>query len=149
MTGQWRSDVQGTVELESRKVAFNGSCLCGAVRFSGRELREVVYCHCAQCRRFHGHTAAYSATDKDQIKITRDETLRWYESSPRARRGFCAVCGSSLFWDPVGKPYICIAAGAIDDCGALRAARHVYVADKCRYYDISDDLPQFQYSMHG
>ena len=135
--------------LKTRQMEFRGSCLCGAVRFSGSQLRELVYCHCRQCRRFHGHTAAYSATAEDQLKITCEEKLCWYASSPRAHRGFCAVCGSSLFWKPLDKTYLCIAAGAIDDGSALRAARHVYVADKASYYDINDDLPQFQHSMHG
>lgn len=136
-------------KLEMRPIAFSGGCLCGSVRFSGTGLRDIVYCHCRQCRAFHGNAAAYTATVQRALTFSLDASLSWYDSSPGARRGFCANCGSSLFWKPAGKAYLCIAAGAIDDAGALRAARHVFVAEKADYYSIDDDLPQFEGSMHG
>ena len=44
---------------EEREV--EGGCLYGRVRLAARGLREVVYCHCSQCRRQTGHV--YAATD--------------------------------------------------------------------------------------
>ena len=39
-----------------------GGCLCGAVRYRvAGPLRDVVACHCAQCRRSSGHFAAATA----------------------------------------------------------------------------------------
>ncbi len=35
--------------------------MCGAVRYAlSGPLRGVVSCHCSQCRRTHGHYAAYT-----------------------------------------------------------------------------------------
>ena len=39
-----------------------GRCLCGAVAYEVRgPLRDVLICHCEECRRWHGHMAACTA----------------------------------------------------------------------------------------
>ena len=140
--------MENTAELEFRPIEFDGSCLCGAVRFNGRGLRDVVYCHCRQCRAGHGATAAYTATESSELTLTEQDTLHWYRSSAGVRREFCARCGSNLFWERLEGRTISIAAGAIHETTKLHAARHIYVADKAPYDEISDDLPQFEASMY-
>ena len=67
-----------------------GSCLCGAVRYEVRgPLRDVVDCHCAMCRKTHGHFGAYTAAAKGALAMIETRGLKWYQSSPAARRGFC------------------------------------------------------------
>jgi hypothetical protein len=140
--------MEKTQPLKTRYGAFHGGCLCGKVRFSTSALRDLVYCHCSQCRRSHGNFAAYSATDSTLCKFSVTEGLRWYQSSPVVRRGFCERCGSSLFWQSRDSRTLCIAAGAIDDGSVLQASRHIYVADKSSYYTIDDGLAQFESSMN-
>ena len=120
-----------------------GGCLCGAVRYriAGR-LREVMNCHCSQCRRTHGHFAAYAAVRSDRLELTEEHGLAWYESSPKAARGFCRSCGASLFWRPGDLDYVAVAAGTLDAPTGLKTVAHIHVADKGDYYEISDDLPQ-------
>ncbi len=130
-------------------VAFSGGCLCRGVRFRGTGLREIVYCHCSQCRRGHGAAAAYAATARASLCFDALATLRWYEASTRARRGFCGHCGCSLLWDAFGAPDVCIAAAAIDDDSALRAARHVYCADRAPWEAIGTGLACFDGSMQA
>jgi hypothetical protein len=121
----------------------SGGCLCGEVRYevSGR-LRPIVACHCGQCRRMTGHYLAATAARLRNFRLLADATLRWFEASPRARRGFCATCGSTLFWQPHGRDYISIAAGSLDATGALATACHIHVADKGTYYQIEPGVPQ-------
>ena len=77
----------------------NASCLCSGVRFKIRgELRPVIYCHCSQCLKTHGHFAAYTSAVKEQIEWQNQETLCWFDFSEKARRGFCGKCGASLFY---------------------------------------------------
>jgi hypothetical protein len=76
--------------------------------------------------------------------------LRWIDS-PRsdagARRGFCAQCGSSLFWDPPRRDTISIAAGTLDDASGLRVAGHWFTSQAGDYYEIPDDgLPHHSFS---
>lgn len=116
-----------------------GSCLCGAVAYEvDGELREVVGCHCTQCRKTTGHFMAATAAKHDDFRITRKEGLAWYRSSDQARRGFCNVCGSTLFWQGDGRDYIAIAAGTLDGPTGIRIKGHIFCADKGDYYEISD-----------
>lgn len=71
-----------------------GSCLCGGVAYSlSGELRNSVACHCVQCRKTSGHYVSATQVTPDQLEITRDDTLVWYQSSPKAQRGFAAAAG--------------------------------------------------------
>lgn len=116
----------------------SGSCLCGAVTYTAQgDLRPVIACHCLQCRKTSGHFVAATSCKRDQIVIEGDVT--WYQSSDTARRGFCATCGSSLFWDGPGEN-LSIMAGTLDGDVDLRIEGHIYCADKGSYYDILDDV---------
>jgi hypothetical protein len=88
-------------------------------RVAGR-LQPVVDCHRAQCRRTHGHVAAYTGAARAALELVEDGGLRRYGSSPGVRRGFCGTCGASVFWERFGGAGVGIAAGS--DEGALDGA---------------------------
>jgi hypothetical protein len=116
-----------------------GSCLCGAVRYEVRgPLRSVIGCHCTQCRKQTGHYMAATAAKHEHFKIIKDEGLRWYHSSDTAERGFCRVCGSTMFWQGKGRDYVAIAAGSVDGETGLSVAGHIFCGDKGDYYEIKD-----------
>jgi hypothetical protein len=120
-----------------------GGCLCGEVKYEvSGQLREVNYCHCEQCRKTSGHFVAATACDLESLAIISDASLRWYQSSSTAARGFCANCGASVFWRPEHGRYICIMAGTLDAPTGLTAKQHIFLADASDYYTINDGLPQ-------
>src|SRR5690348_1840625 len=120
-----------------------GSCQCGAVRFQvACALPGPDACHCTQCRKQSGHVFVSTDVPRAAVTIHGAERVTWYHSSAKVRRGFCATCGASLFWDPIEKDWIGIAMGAFDAPTNTRLRIHVHVADKGDYYDITDDLPQ-------
>jgi len=124
-----------------------GRCLCGAVQFEIHgPLRDVLLCHCVECRRWSGHVFAATLAQKDDLVLLASEALRWIaspESESDARRGFCAECGSSLFWDAPARETISIAAGSLDEPTGLRTIGHVYVSQVGDYYTLPDDgLPR-------
>jgi hypothetical protein len=127
----------------STSVTRTGGCLCGAVRYAlAGPLRQVVFCHCTQCRRSTGHFMAATAARHRDFRLLSDAELRWYQSSDAARRGFCGRCGSTLFWQANGRDYISIAAGTLDGVTGLTSACHIHVADKGDYYSLDDGVPQ-------
>ena len=120
-----------------------GSCLCGAVRYTtDGPLSDVVACHCSQCRKQTGHYFASTNVADDNLAISGAEHLEWYRATPEARRAFCRTCGSTLFWKHDNDPFTAILAGSLDGKTGLALKKHIFCADKGDYYDIDDGLPQ-------
>ncbi|KAB7644930.1 GFA family protein [Polymorphobacter fuscus] len=120
-----------------------GSCLCGAVRFTvAGELAPPDACHCSQCRKQTGHYWASTDVPRAALTVEGADNVTWYQSSEKVHRGFCATCGSVLFWDPPARDSIAIAMGAFDGPTGTQLHMHIFVADKGDYYDIGDGLPQ-------
>lgn len=120
-----------------------GSCLCGAVTFSvSGALAQPDACHCGQCRKQSGHYWASTDVPRAALTIAGEARLTWFQSSEKVRRGFCATCGSVLFWDPPARARIAVAMGAFDAPTGTYLHMHIFVADKGDYYDIADGLPQ-------
>jgi len=120
-----------------------GRCLCGAVEYEVEgPLRPVVYCHCRMCRRTSGHFVAATACAVATLRIKSAKGLRWYASSAEAERGFCAVCGSNLFWRPASGTHVSIMAGTLDTTAGLDSAAHIFVGAKGDYYELNDELPK-------
>lgn len=125
------------------RIRATGGCLCGAVRFElDGALRDVMLCHCAMCRRWHGHVGAYTACAKTALRITEARGLRWYGSSHIARRGFCGECGSSLFWEAAGRDTVSIAAGGLDPPTGLATTLQIHVRGAGDYYVIDGRIPE-------
>ncbi|MEX0350897.1 MAG: GFA family protein [Paracoccaceae bacterium] len=122
---------------------YKGSCLCGQVAFTiDGALTPPSACHCSQCRKQSGHHWSSTETHQDNLSFTASDTLGWFRASETARRGFCKHCGSFLFWQHLDEDTISISMGAFDTPTGLTLNRHIFVADKGDYYDITDDLPQ-------
>ncbi len=122
---------------------LKGSCLCGDIEFTVTSApKGASVCHCGQCRKQSGHVWASTSTHQDNLSFTASDTLRWFRASDIARRGFCSACGSFLFWQHNDEDTISISMGALSEPTGLHLARHIFVADKGDYYDITDDLPQ-------
>lgn len=127
----------------TRQKQLTASCECGGVSFVVvGQPRAVVNCHCSQCLKTHGHIAAYTNAEEQDLKFLSDRTLTWYRSSNSAQRGFCNACGASIFWKRDDASDISIAAGMVDRPSGLATAGHIFVDSKGDYYEIGDELPK-------
>lgn len=124
-------------------VRATGGCLCGGIRYVVRgPLRDVLICHCADCRRWHGHACAMTSASRGDVIISPVESVRWFTvvgGGPRPRRGFCPTCGASLFWDAPERSTLGITAGTLDPPTGLRTVAHVYVSQAADYELLVDD----------
>lgn len=131
---------------------LTGGCLCGGVQYRIQgPRRNIINCHCENCRRTHGHIAAYTLVKKTDLIMLAQQSLSWYhDKSPNTYRGFCRKCGASLFWDPRdASEKMAIAAGSLDSTEGLKTIGHIYVAEAGDYYEIVDGLPEYSHSSHG
>lgn len=120
-----------------------GSCLCGAVHVTVHSaLPEPNACHCKACRKQTGHYGASVDLPEAAIEIDGKEYVRWYRSSEKVRRGFCSICGSTLFWDPIHHDWTAVAMGVFDGATDTELSMHIFVSEKGDYYKIADGLPQ-------
>jgi hypothetical protein len=95
---------------------FSGGCQCGAIRFHATVLRENPHvCYCRMCQKATGNLFA-------ALVGVRHEHLTWthgkpaeFDSSDLAARGFCANCGTSLYYRSFGGPHVSMSIGAFDE----------------------------------
>lgn len=124
-----------------------GQCLCGDIRFEyDGPLGPISLCHCSQCRRAHG--SAFSASAPVQKVrfgfISGEELVTEYESRPGKYRAFCSRCGSQLYSRVDAIPGILrLRVGALDGPVGQTAAQHVFVGSKSDWFEITDELPQY------
>ena len=126
-------------------MAISGGCLCGKVRYevSGR-LFDASHCHCSMCRRHHGAIfATYADFDPDEFKWCLGEDLvKIYETPSGEGWCFCSECGSSLAGTTKGRVYS-ITLGTVEGDPGIKPESHIFVGSKAQWYEIVDDLPQF------
>lgn len=114
--------------LASRPMKLEGSCHCGAVRFSVESAEPVPFmrCYCSICRKTAGGGgfAINLGGDFATLKVTGRRHLRRYQAridenghsrTSSAQRHFCGRCGSALWlYDPTWPDLVHPHASAID-----------------------------------
>lgn len=122
---------------------LKGTCGCGAVQFQVQgPMSGVVWCHCSKCQRFHGGPGPYTSVARGALSFQKREGLAWWDASPTVQRGFCKVCGASLFFSDSNEARVSIAAGALVSPTGLESKLHIFVGSKPDWYEVKDGLPQ-------
>lgn len=121
-----------------------GQCLCGVVKFEiVPPTKGSAHCHCSYCRRAHGAPLVTWLTMLDnQFKfINGEEKVNWYQSSEQSSRGFCVVCGSTLFFRSTQAPgEIHVAMANLTDDADRQPAVHVFTDQSVPWLSINDNL---------
>jgi len=104
---------------------LEGSCHCGAVRFSVESHQPVPFmrCYCSICRKTAG-TGGFAinlGADNATLQVQGREHLSVYQArrddgqTSTGHRHFCRHCGTALWlWDPTWPELVHPHAGAID-----------------------------------
>jgi hypothetical protein len=125
---------------------LEGGCLCGALRFAVKdETIWCAHCHCHMCQKAHGAGyVTWVGVANERFSITRgDVNLKWFDSSAGAQRGFCGICGSSVFFRSSrwpGEMHITLANfdGPID----RQPQGHVNYASHVEWMPVDESLPK-------
>jgi len=80
------------------KIKNQASCLCGRVKIEVINLNpKFTVCHCDTCRKWGGGPF-FAVQCGTEVEIQGAEHITEYNSSAWATRGFCAACGTHLFY---------------------------------------------------
>lgn len=140
--------VPGTIVAMCGGAAFEGGCLCGAIRYraTAAPTRGVI-CHCSMCRRHSGAPAlAFVHFPAHAFTWLNGEPTR-FRSSQFAERGFCAKCGSTLsMHEEVLPDRVQVCVGTLDEPDRVHIDDHVWTREQIAWFRIADDLPRFEKS---
>ena len=132
---------------------YTGRCLCGMVRYEAMPpTLFFAHCHCRWCRAAHGAAfVSWVGIGADRFRVVAGEPeLRWYQSTAHSRRGFCARCGTTLFFASTlcpGEVHVTRAslAGGIDREPQL----HCFFDQHVDWAEPGDDLPRHDSNSPG
>lgn len=113
---------------------LHGSCLCGGVRYrAALPVFHASHCYCTMCQKQHGAAAgSYANVGSAGFVVEQGaELVTEYASSDSGRRGFCRVCGSTLFWRSTESPErIAITLGTLEPAYDGPVQRELFVENK-------------------
>lgn len=126
-----------------------GGCACGAIRFTlTAPFLTTGACHCTACQRASGGGPNYVAlVPRAALTVTRGMPkvhVSHGDSGGLVGRAFCADCGTPLWSDPDGQPFLTLKIGALDDASGYAPAVHVYTGSAPAWHPIDDGLPRFE-----
>lgn len=122
---------------------MTGGCMCGKIRYAAEiENGDAYLCHCRMCQRASGNVSLAMKNVK-KANVSWERVPDYYVSSPIARRGFCASCGTSLtfeYFEATDK--IDLIVGTFDDPGRFRPTAHFGAESIHRAWLDTSGLPE-------
>ena len=124
---------------------MSGGCACGRVRYKASvEPQEAYLCHCRMCQRSTGSVSIAFVNAKLDAMSWESEP-DWYESSPIARRPFCAQCGTSLgFQFREGSDKMDLTVASFDDPSPFKPKHNFGVESLHRAWINTEGLPEYR-----
>lgn len=108
-----------------RKPVLTGGCQCGAVRYAlYADPEQAGLCYCRMCQKaVGGPFKAWANVRMANFAWTRGAPSV-FRSSSAAERGFCAQCGTPLYFNYVRRTdAISVTVGSLDTPGAVWLSR--------------------------
>lgn len=123
----------------SEQIEAKGQCLCGSVKLSAKSVsKNAGVCHCSMCRQWTG--GPLLAVDcGTEVEFEGAEAISTYASSEWAERGFCAKCGSNLFYKIKQTGQYIVPAGVLNIESELTLDHQIFIDEKPSYYCFSNE----------
>ena len=123
---------------------YEGSCFCGAVRFTVTGAPAAMgYCHCESCRHWSaGPVNAFSLWKPEAVKVTQGaEHIGTYHKTENSYRKWCQKCGGHIFSEHPGMGLTDVYAAVIPKF-PHQPALHVNYGEKT--LSVRDGLPKLK-----
>ena len=121
-----------------------GGCMCGAKRYVATTADDEAYlCHCRMCQRATGNVSiAFKNVAKADVRW--QTAPDYYASSPIARRGYCAQCGTALTFEHPESEMMDLTVGSFDEPGYFRPTSHFGVESRHPQWLDTRGLPELR-----
>ena len=130
--------------VQSERV-LTGKCRCGAIRYEVADaFLYAANCHCSECRAATGSAfKPFAGIERKKLAITKglEDLAVFGEDDLTDTR--CGACGCFLFSVMREGAFVHIALGSLVDAPTIRPTPHIFVGSKAAWFEITDDLPQF------
>ncbi|MBU72026.1 GFA family protein [Spongiibacter sp.] len=130
---------------------YQGSCLCGDVRYViDGEFESFYLCHCSRCRKGTGSAHAsnlFSTSASLAWQSGEQHVASFTLPGSHHSRSFCKQCGSALPGLHMGRKLLMVPAGSLDSAVSLRPNAHLCVSSRAdwdhelEHVDQLDGLP--------
>lgn len=123
---------------------MTGGCACGRVRYTAAVANDDAYlCHCRMCQKASGGVSmAFKNLPKEAVRWEREPD--YFQSSPIARRGYCAACGTSLSFDYPDSDKMDLTVGSFDDPARFVPKHHFASEGLHRAWINTEGLPEYR-----
>ena len=116
----------------------SGSCKCGKVSFEVELANyNVTLCHCSDCQKISGSHFA-NIHHKGALAFKGEEYITEFDSSNWAKRAFCNICGSNLYYKLKEAEGYSLAAGLFDDQSEFVLKTQYFIDKKPAYINIAN-----------
>jgi hypothetical protein len=124
---------------------LTGGCACGRVGYRVADaFRYAANCHCSRCRASTGTAfKAFAGIEREKLELTHGEDALLIIGDDRLNDTRCRECASLLFSVVRDGAYVHVALGSLADDPTIRPTEHIFVGSKAPWFEITDDLPQF------
>jgi hypothetical protein len=132
-------------ESDADKRMLVGKCECGAVRYQVEDaFLYASNCHCSRCRAATGSAfKPFAGIERKKLEIMDDDAALLIVGEEVLNDTRCGACGSLLFSVVRDGAYVHVALGSLVDAPSVRPTKHIFVGSKAPWFEITDDLPQF------
>ena len=125
---------------------LKGACFCRAVQYEvPDEFGYSLNCHCSNCRRTTGSAfKPFAGIEREKLVVTAGDDRLLVYGEADANDTHCAECGSLLYSVVRDGAFVHVTLGTLLDEPTIRPGAHIFVGSKAPWYEIRDDLPQFE-----
>ncbi len=142
------SRVIDVADPASKSGCVTGGCQCGAVQFEYTgDAKFVMNCHCSRCRKVKGAahaTNAFVACENLSWTSGKDNVAEY--AVPEAKffgNAFCKTCGSSVPRARADGSIYNVPVGSLNQSPGVDAKGHIFVGSKADWFEVTDDLTQW------
>jgi len=120
-------------------IEAKGHCLCGEVEIKTLFMSpDVGACHCSMCRKWGGGPLLAVDCNAD-VTFSGENSISVYSSSDWAERGFCAKCGTHLFYRLKQNGQYIVPVGLFDGVESVNFDHQIFIEEKPEYYSFVNE----------